>query len=225
MRPRIELLMSSGPKFCIRTLFLLTTLSSICALMLSNGDWLAAVGFGVVALLTLGSVSLLLASQNRRLRKAFGVTLLLVACPLAWFSMIDRSWFVFHCPDCYYGADIIQYRICTVPAYQNTRGYSTLTQRVAADLGIPCSHARSITWHKHKLWGLLICKCPCINGTYRITYNPSWYDHEASQKVTALPATDSAIQSEFIQTVFVDHDTSFVITALRRAGVEPPTTE
>ena len=217
--------MRFAPQFSLRALFVVTTLSSMVAVMLRSGEWRAAVGFSAAALLTLCAVRLLAASRGRRVRQAIGCVLLVGAAPVAWFSMVDWSWFVSDCPDCRYGNDVWQYRICTVPIYATMRESPSLTQRVAEDLGVPCNHGQIVTWHKHKLWGLLVCKWPCINGISRITYMPSWYDRQASEKVAALAAVDDNIQNEFIQTVFVDHDFAFVLAVLQRAGVETPDTE
>lgn len=149
----------------------------------------------------------------------------ILALVAIWFLGVDWSWFVHDCPDCGYGKDIAQYRLFTIPIQETTREFPTITQHVADDLGVPCTHKNSTSWHKHRWWGLLVCKAPCINGVYRLTGDDSWYDQEASAKVAALAVNDDSIRDDFVETVFEKHDFGFVHTVLTRAGVEsePPT--
>ena len=150
------------------------------------------------------------------------IAISIVVMLAVWFLGVDLSWFVHDCPDCGYGKDVVQYRIFTIPVRESTRESPTITQYVAADLGVPCAHQHSTSWHKHKWWGLLVCKSPCINGIYRLTGDDSWYDRQASAKVVALAAMDSSIKDDFVRTVLVNHDYRFVRTVLERAGVDRP---
>ena len=136
-----------------------------------------------------------------------------------WFLGVDSSWFVHDCPDCGYGKDVTQYRLFTIPVRETTRESPTIAQHVAIDLGVPCMHKNSTQWHKHRWWGLLVCKSPCINGVYRLIDDDSWYDPEASVKVAALGTDDNSVTNEFVENVFDKHDYSFVQTVLDRAGV------
>jgi len=86
-----------------------------------------------------------------------------------WFLGVDSSWFVHDCPDCGYGKDVTQYRLFAIPVHETIRESLTIAQHVAIDLGVPCMHKNSTKWHKHRWWGLLVCKSPCINGVYRLT--------------------------------------------------------
>ena len=147
------------------------------------------------------------------------VAVLITAVGL-WFVAVDWSWFIHDCPDCGYSKDVAQYRVFTIAVHETTHDRPTITQYVARDLGVPCQHTNSTSWHKHRWWGLLVCKSPCINGVYALTGDDSWYDDEVSAKVTALAAADSAITDDFVQAVFENHDFSFVQTVLDRAGVE-----
>jgi hypothetical protein len=143
-----------------------------------------------------------------------------VALLSLWFFGVDRSWYVHTCPDCAYGKDVLQYRIFTIPIHETTHESLTITQRVAADLGVQCEHDDLTSWHKHRWWGLLVCRSPCINGTYRLITDDSWYDSNASAKVAALAAADNSIADDFARIVLVNHNLSFLRTVLDRAGVE-----
>lgn len=141
-----------------------------------------------------------------------------------WFLCVDWSWFIHDCPDCGYSKDIGQYRLFTIPVHETTREFATITQRVAEDLGVPCTHKNVTIWHKHRWWGLVICGAPCANGVCHLTGDDSWYDQNASAKVAALGANDNAIKDDFVQNVLGKHDFDYVHTVLARAGVElePP---
>jgi hypothetical protein len=152
------------------------------------------------------------------------IAVFIIALVAIWVLGVDWSWFVYNCPDCGYGKDIAQYRLFTIPVQETTRDFPTIAQRVADDLGVPCSHKNSTTWHKHRWWGLLVCYAPCINGTLRLINDDSWYDQEASGKVAALAEKDSSLRIEFVRKVFEKHDFDFVHTVLVRAGIDskPP---
>lgn len=140
---------------------------------------------------------------------------------LVWFLGVDWSWFVHDCPDCGNIKDVAQFRILAIPIYERTKESPTLAQRVAEDLGVRCQHQNSSNWHKHRWWGLLICKCPCINGIYGLSSDHSFYDRDESAKVRALAAQDKTIAEDFVQNVFVKHDYRFIHVVLFRAGVHP----
>ncbi len=154
------------------------------------------------------------------MKRSKHIPLALIAAGAIWFLGIDWSWFVHDCPDCGHGKDIAQYRIFSMPIHETTHHYSTVIEHVAGDLGVPCSHANATSWQKHRWWGLLYCKAPCINGLYRLKSDDSWYDREASEKVAALANRNDSIRREFVQNVFEKHDFKFVRTVLTRAGIE-----
>ena len=146
-----------------------------------------------------------------------------VAClPLLgvlWFVAVDWSWFVHDCPDCGYEKDVSQYRVFTFPVHESNRGSQSIIQQVATDLGVPCKHLNTKSWHKHRWWGLCFCKSPCINGIYRLSGGDSSYNHSDSNKVATLAANDPAIATEFSRRVLGQHEFTFVRKVLDKAGV------
>jgi hypothetical protein len=136
-----------------------------------------------------------------------------------WFVAVDESWFVSDCPDCGYGNDVTQYRVFSFPVHESVREAHTIVQQVATDLGVPCKHLKEKSWHKQRWWGLWICTSPCINGTYRLSGDDSWYNHGDSDKVAALAAKDPAIATEFSRRVLEQHEFTFVRTVLDKADV------
>ena len=123
-----------------------------------------------------------------------------------WFLGLDSSWFVETCPDCGFGRDIMQYRVFTIPIYQQTKDYNTVLQKVAADIGAECKHPKLERWHKHRYWGLVICACPCINGTDRLVGGDEWYDDKAKSIVKEMVRTNPPLRDEFAERVLKNHD-------------------
>lgn len=139
---------------------------------------------------------------------------------VTWFVAVDWSWFVHDCPDCGHGEDIMQYRLLTFPLHETVNEFPSVTQQVATDLGVSCSHPSMESWHKHRWWGLIYCKSPCINGIYRLTGPDTGYDEAASAKVAALAESDPSLKDEFVQRIFREQDHTFLRIVLDRAGVK-----
>src|SRR5882672_2665498 len=133
-----------------------------------------------------------------------------------WFLGVDRSWFVEKCPTCGYGRDVLQVRAFTVPLNEETQDYTTLLQKVAADVGAACSHPGLTRYHKHRYWGLCICASPCINGTDRIVHDLSWYDEAVASKLRALVRTNPLIRDQFVERIIKNHDLDFWTTFVER---------
>jgi len=147
-----------------------------------------------------------------------------------WFLGVDGSWFVEECPDCLYGRDIYQIRVFTIPIYERTEVYNSVIQKIASDLGVPCSHPNLVRWHKHRYWGLLICACPCINGIDRLSGGDEWYDDKAEAIVKDLAKANPSLPNEFAQRVLKNHDWEYFkafgqkVRALREGKPVPPNT-
>jgi hypothetical protein len=114
--------------------------------------------------------------MKRKLTTILLSTILILA---SWSLGVDGSWFVEECPDCLYGKDIYQIRVFTIPIYQRSEVYNSDFQKMATDIGMPCSLPNLLRWHKHRYWGFLICNCPCINGIERLSGSEDWYDDKA----------------------------------------------
>ena len=127
-----------------------------------------------------------------------------------WLLGVDCSWFVEECPDCSFGRDIIQYRILTIPIYQRSREYNSVLQKIATDIGAECEHPNLVRWHKHRYWGLLICAYPCINGTYRMSGDDSWYDNKARAIVKEMVRANPSLRDEFAERVLKNHDWKYL---------------
>jgi hypothetical protein len=145
-----------------------------------------------------------------------------------WFLGVDGSWFVEECPDCLYGRDIYQIRVFTIPIYQRTEVYNSVLQKIAEDIGVPCSHPHLVRWHKHRYWGLLICACPCINGTERLAGDDEWYDDKARAIVKDMVKNNPSLRDEFSERVLKGHDWKYLkafvlkVSALRNGKPVPP---
>jgi hypothetical protein len=152
-------------------------------------------------------------------KKLIALATLVFLCIL-WFISVDWSWFEHHCPDCGYRKSVAQYRIFAIPVHEQTHESPTLTQHVAEDLGTPCGHENSESWHKHRLWGLCVCKSPCINGIMYLSTGYIGYSRDASAKIQMLAEKEPTLRAEFTRRVLEDQDLKFVPTVLSRAGVD-----
>jgi hypothetical protein len=126
-----------------------------------------------------------------------------------WFLAVDFSWFEESCPACLESRTILQYRVCGCAVHEDTQVRPSVIQRASADLGVPCSHPAVERWHKHRWWGLAVCRCPCINGTVGVAGDPAWYDRNLAAKVKSLRASRPEISEEFRRRVLVDHDREY----------------
>jgi hypothetical protein len=143
----------------------------------------------------------------------------LPALALLWFTGVDWSWFVDRCPDCGYDRDVAVYRVFGIPVRKTVYEYPSPAQRISIDLGVGCSHPRIQHWHKHRWWGLCICRSPCVNGSLRASSDDSWYTDIVSSKLAALADRDPSIRDKFAVRVLQDHDWAYMWTILDSAGV------
>lgn len=142
----------------------------------------------------------------------------------AWFLAVDFSWFEESCPACLESRTVLQYRVCSCTVREETQVRSSVIQRASVDLGVPCSHPAVERWHKHRWWGLVVCRCPCINGTVGLVGDSTWYDQNLAAKIKSLRVTRPELSREFRQRVLVDHDREFWRTLLEEiTSGEPPT--
>ncbi len=145
--------------------------------------------------------------MNRK-RVLFGVVF--AATVIAgWFLAVDFSWFEENCPACLESRTVLQYRVCVCTVREETQVLPSDIQRASVDLGVPCSHPAVERWHKHRWWGLVVCRCPCINGTFGLVGDPNWYDRNLAAKVKSLRASRPEISKEFRQRVLINHDHEF----------------
>ena len=142
-----------------------------------------------------------------RKRRVISLIVIIILLIGLWFLGVDRSWFVEGCEDCNFSRDIIQYRIFSIPIYEIiVREYYPVYTRVARDLGAPCPHKNHFRWHKHRWWGLCYCARPCINGTFYLSADDSWYNDELVAKVKAKAIADPEFGAGFRQRVLYNHD-------------------
>ena len=154
--------------------------------------------------------------------KANIAAFLIFAAVVFWFTAVDWSWFVDECPDCGYDRDVFQDRIFGHPVSERFAERVTLTQLVSIDLGVECTHPHMQRWHKHRWWGLCVCKSPCLNGSYTLLWDYSWYDANVSSKIAALAERDPTLKTRYVERVLRDHDYDYMRSVLKEAGVKGP---
>lgn len=154
-------------------------------------------------------------------RKLLYVAAYLLSLAAAWIVAVDWSWFIHSCPDCVYQKEIYRYRVFTFTIDERIREFPTSIQLVGEDLGVPCPHRRSVTWHKHRWWGLCFCYAPCINGITGLSSDNSWHNQDVSSKIAELARDDPSVKEEYVQRVYEDHEFENTRKLLARAGVNP----
>jgi hypothetical protein len=113
------------------------------------------------------------------------------------------------CDDCGAFANVLAYHVAGLTVATKTLERKTPVQRLAEDLGKPCQHANSRQYLKHRLWGLMWCACPCINGIDCII-GEDWYDTRMSETVRSLRESNPRLADQFYERVVVGHDQRFL---------------
>jgi hypothetical protein len=142
----------------------------------------------------------------RKRRILFSTVGIVIGLIVAWFSLVDLSWFVESCPDCGSDWDSIQYRFFQIPISERRHSNTMMLELVCADLGVPCTHPNLIRRHKQRRWGLCICWCPCHNGIDGLAGDADDYDQTTSARVRAMAKENPKLGEEFRQRVLVEHD-------------------
>jgi hypothetical protein len=153
--------------------------------------------------------------------KANIAAFLIFAAVVLWFTGVDWSWFLETCHDCGCDREVMQYRVFGHPIQETVYEDRTISQRVAIDLGVACTHPQMERRHKHRWWGLCVCKSPCFNGSYGLRVNTSWYTADVSSRVAALGDRDPTVKTQFVERVLRDHDYAYLRTVLTDAGIDP----
>jgi hypothetical protein len=170
-----------APKFTIRTLFFVVTIAAVCSLMVRTSDWLAAMGFGLAALIVSAAAKLRMTIHNRRMCHALRCFLFLVASPIAWISIVDGSTWYEWCPNCSDHCFVDELRFCGIPVSSTHYPFHVDDRsRIRSDLGMPCDHVFERE-HLVRKWGLLICAKPCIGITCCLASDPKYDDDVATR--------------------------------------------
>ena len=130
----------------------------------------------------------------------------IVGLIVAWFLIVDWSWFIETCPDCNSQWSRTYYRVFGVPITERTDSNTMMLELVSEDLGVPCAHSNLIRRHKHRRWGLCICAFPCRNGIDGLAGDSADYNQAMSARVQALAKENPKLGPEFHQRVLVEHD-------------------
>ncbi|HVU09151.1 MAG TPA: hypothetical protein VHG89_11475 [Verrucomicrobiae bacterium] len=126
-----------------------------------------------------------------------------------WFLCVDGIIFVESCPDCMYGRDVFKIRIFTIPIYQHTIDeHTSITQRIAMDLGAECKHPNLSGYEKWRFWGFLIPQ-EVHPGIDWMT-GDDWYDDKARAIVKEMVKTNPSLRDEFANRVLKNHDWKYL---------------
>jgi hypothetical protein len=139
-----------------------------------------------------------------------------------WFLAVDWSWFIEDCPDCLSSRDIGAYRVFGIPVSTAIDEDRTVFDLALADLGVPCTHQHAERWHKHRFWGLVICRCPCINGIVGLTGDDLIPPEVISAKMQELARNDPKFAANLHDRIVDHHDYEFFWRAFNQVPEEKP---
>lgn len=139
-----------------------------------------------------------------RWRRRLGILNGLIAL---WFVSVDWSWFFEECPNCRDRRQVVEYRIGSIVVEREVSGwfYNTAIERVAADLGVSCSHGRAERSLQQRWRGL------CLPGgpdPLRLS-DSAWYPPCARDAVRSWLRSDPNLAREFRQRVLDDFDRAY----------------
>ena len=125
-----------------------------------------------------------------------------------WFVAVEESVYVDQCPDCGYLAFVAQHKIVGVVVSEKTYHNSqSLIEQAASCLGVSCSHPNVDRWQMHRYWGLLICRCPCWNGTLNLVGDQSpEFVKALGQALRRQEKQNPNLAAEFKERVLEKHD-------------------
>ncbi|MEQ8789049.1 MAG: hypothetical protein RIC55_22240 [Pirellulaceae bacterium] len=138
------------------------------------------------------------------------------ALAVLWFLAVDWSWFKADCPDCLNHRDVAEYRVFCIPVHTQVVERPTRLQLVLKDLGLPCNHTNRGRWHKHRRWGLVLCACPCFDGTWSID-NTGDYTEEMASTVRQVGEENPQLAAELADLAIRKHDYATFWRKINRA--------
>jgi hypothetical protein len=207
-------------QFSLRTLlFGIAAVAAFFAIW-SRTSMVEAVGCAV------SGVAIWAAFRSRLLAKwGLLARLLVLAIGLTglWFAAIEESVYVDRCPDCNGVAHVVQYKVVGIVVSQETyKNSSSAIEQVASCLAVPCSHPHVVRWQKHRYWGLLICACPCINGTIGLVGDQSpEFVEVLGRALGRLEKQNPNLPAEFKQRVLEKHDMNYWRQLMQKVEADP----
>jgi hypothetical protein len=122
-------------------MFVVMAICAVCALIGRTSDWIAAIGFGLSAVIVMLAINLSPEAHSNQLSRGIRYVLLLLGCVIAWFSLVDHSHSFESCDHCFDHRFIGEYRICGIPVWSKYGDFHTNhVSRLRTDLGMPCQH-------------------------------------------------------------------------------------
>jgi len=178
-------------RFTSRTLFLVTAISAVAALMLRTSDWLAAIGYCGSVVVVVLAVKIPRVIRNSEFSSRVRYLLFLIAGAVAWFAIVDWSLWRERCSACSDYRVIRQLRIGGIPVVSTQGPLHHLKDcsRLLNDLGMPCGH-RFEREHLSRAWGLLIHARPYKHVSLELTDHDEDYNDDVSWRIRQF-AVDS----------------------------------
>ena len=192
-------------QFSLRTLLIIVAAAAGLFAIWSRTSTVEAAGCAVSGLAIWAAMRLRFLARLGLLARLF---VLAIGLAGLWFFAVEESEYVDNCPDCKYLAIVGQYKIFGVVVSEKTYHNSqSLVEQVASCLNVKCSHPHVERWHKNRFWGLLICRCPCINGTLNLVGDQSpEFVEVLGQALRRQEKQNPNLSAEFKERVLEKHD-------------------
>jgi hypothetical protein len=207
-------------QFSLRTLLIIVAVAAGLFAIWSRTSALEAAGCAVSGLAIWAALRWRFMAQLGLLARLF---VLAIGLTGLWFVAVEESVYVDQCPDCHYLALVAQYKIVGVvvseKTYHNSR---SLIEQAASCLGVSCFHPHIERWQKHRWWGLLICRCPCWNGTLNLVGDQSPEFVEAlGQALRRQEKQNPNLAAEFKERVLEKHDMVYWRQLIQLVDTDP----
>jgi hypothetical protein len=149
-------------------------------------------------------------------RKLITIFSSLILFLVFWFLGVEGTILVGTCPDCLYGKEVYQIRIFSIPVYQHVKGYDSVLQRIAINIGAECNHLNLSSYKKWRFWGLLIPE-EIHPGIDRMAGDDDWYDDKARAIVEEMVKANPSLRDEFANRVLTNHDREYLKAFVQKA--------
>ena len=128
-----------------------------------------------------------------------------------WFGAVEYSVYIGRCLDCRLLEYKLVYRFLGIPIRTQVIQHNSVWEWIASDLGVSCQHRNYESNHKERWWGLVVCRCPCWQGTHGVyddeleALKPR-YAEELRPLVRKIGESDPSVGEEFSARVMHEHD-------------------
>ena len=136
----------------------------------------------------------------------FTVTAVFALIVVLWFVGVQRSVYLRRCPRCGSYTVRVVVSVFGVGISENRLHSDSMIEEIARDLGVPCRHVQARQIRLRRQWGLLICACPCRDGTFALSGNKSEYTPQMKRRAIEIGRKNPDLAHEYFRRVIVGRD-------------------